>query len=187
MILGIESSCDESALALYDEKAGIVGEWVHTQIIKHSEYGGVVPDIAVSEHLNNIFPLLSLAREKHLLSNVVNKIAVTCGPGLVGCLGIGISVAKSLGLLWDVPVVGVNHLRGHAFSPFISENSLSKESLIKFLPHLGLLVSGGNTPTGLDDANGNRISTIRRHAQRDLWKNRVESALKMLKDSKIFN
>ena len=145
MILGIESSCDESALALYDEKAGIVGEWVHTQIIKHSEYGGVVPDIAVSEHLNNIFPLLSLAREKHLLSNVVNKIAVTCGPGLVGCLGIGISVAKSLGLLWDVPVVGVNHLRGHAFSPFISENSLSKESLIKFLPHLGLLVSGGNT------------------------------------------
>ncbi len=145
MILGIESSCDESALALYDEKAGIVGEWVHTQIIKHSEYGGVVPDIAVSEHLNNIFPLLSLAREKHLLSNVVNKIAVTCGPGLVGCLGVGISVAKSLGLLWDVPVVGVNHLRGHAFSPFISENSLSKESLIKFLPHLGLLVSGGNT------------------------------------------
>jgi N6-L-threonylcarbamoyladenine synthase len=145
MILGIESSCDESALALYDAEVGIVGEWVHTQIIKHSEYGGVVPDIAVSEHLNNIFPLLSLAREKHLLSNVVNKIAVTCGPGLVGCLGIGISVAKSLGLLWDVPVVGVNHLRGHAFSPFISENSLSKESLIKFLPHLGLLVSGGNT------------------------------------------
>ena len=145
MILGIESSCDESALALYDEKAGIVGEWVHTQIIKHSEYGGVVPDIAVSEHLNNFFPLLSLAREKHLLSNVVNKIAVTCGPGLVGCLGVGISVAKSLGLLWDVPVVGVNHLRGHAFSPFISENSLSKESLMQFLPHLGLLVSGGNT------------------------------------------
>ena len=68
MILGIESSCDESALALYDEKAGIVGEWVHTQIIKHSEYGGVVPDIAVSEHLNNFFPLLSLAREEHLLS-----------------------------------------------------------------------------------------------------------------------
>lgn len=145
MILGIESSCDESALALYDAEVGIVGEWVHTQIIKHSEYGGVVPDIAVSEHLNNFFPLLSLAREKHLLSDVVSKIAVTCGPGLVGCLGVGISVAKSLGLLWDVPVVGVNHLRGHAFSPFISGNSLSKESLIEFLPHLGLLVSGGNT------------------------------------------
>ena len=81
MILGIESSCDESALALYDAEVGIVGEWVHTQIIKHSEYGGVVPDIAVSEHLNNFFPLLSLAREKHLLSDVVSKIAVTCGPG----------------------------------------------------------------------------------------------------------
>lgn len=100
MILGIESSCDESALALYDEKTGIVGEWVHTQIIKHSEYGGVVPDIAVSEHLNNFFPLLSLAREEYFLSSVVNKIAVTCGPGLVGCLGVGISVAKSLGLIW---------------------------------------------------------------------------------------
>ena len=145
MILGIESSCDESALALYDEKAGIVGEWVHTQIIKHSEYGGVVPDIAVSEHLNNFFPLLSLAREEYFLSSVVNKIAVTCGPGLVGCLGVGISVAKSLGLIWGVPVIGVNHLRGHAFSPFISETSLSKESLMQFLPHLGLLVSGGNT------------------------------------------
>ena len=145
MILGIESSCDESALALYDEKTGIVGEWVHTQIIKHSEYGGVVPDIAVSEHLNNFFPLLSLAREEYFLSSVVNKIAVTCGPGLVGCLGVGISVAKSLGLIWGVPVIGVNHLRGHAFSPFISETSLSKESLMQFLPHLGLLVSGGNT------------------------------------------
>ena len=145
MILGIESSCDESALALYDEKTGIVGEWVHTQIIKHSEYGGVVPDIAVSEHLNNFFPLLSLARDEYFLSSVVNKIAVTCGPGLVGCLGVGISVAKSLGLIWGVPVIGVNHLRGHAFSPFISENPLSKESLMHFLPHLGLLVSGGNT------------------------------------------
>jgi N6-L-threonylcarbamoyladenine synthase len=145
MILGIESSCDESALALYDAKAGVVEEWIHSQIITHSQYGGIVPYIAVSEHLNHFFPLLSLAREKYSLSNVVSKIAVTCGPGLVGCLGVGISVAKSLGLLWDVPVIGVNHLRGHAFSPFISENSLSKESLMKFLPHLGLLVSGGNT------------------------------------------
>jgi N6-L-threonylcarbamoyladenine synthase len=145
MILGIESSCDESALALYSPREGVIDEWIHSQIVKHSLYGGVVPDIAVSEHLSNFTPLLSLAREKHQLSRMVTKIAVTSGPGLVGCLGIGISVAKSLGLLWDVPVVGVNHLRGHAFSPFLPLQLVDNESFANYLPHLGLLVSGGNT------------------------------------------
>ena len=145
MILGIESSCDESALALYSPREGILGEWIHSQITKHSEYGGVVPDIAVSEHLNNFIPLLSLAKEQHQLDSIVSKIAVTCGPGLVGCLGIGMSVAKSLGLLWDVPVVGVNHLRGHAFSPFLPLGLSGEDDFAPYLPHLGLLVSGGNT------------------------------------------
>jgi N6-L-threonylcarbamoyladenine synthase len=145
MILGIESSCDESALALYSSSEGILGEWIHSQIIKHSEYGGVVPDIAVSEHLNNFIPLLSLAKEEHQLALIVSKIAVTCGPGLVGCLGIGMSVAKSLGLLWDIPVVGVNHLRGHAFSPFLPLGLYEGDDFSPYLPHLGLLVSGGNT------------------------------------------
>jgi N6-L-threonylcarbamoyladenine synthase len=95
VILGIESSCDESALALYDPESGILGEWINSQIIKHSEYGGVVPDLAVSEHLNNFIPLLSIAREKYDLTDLVSKIAVTCGPGLVGCLGVGISIGKS--------------------------------------------------------------------------------------------
>ena len=146
MILGIESSCDESALALYSPSEGILGEWIHSQIVKHSEYGGVVPDIAVSEHLNNFIPLLSLANDDHQrLASIVSKIAVTCGPGLVGCLGIGISVAKSLGLLWDIPVVGVNHLRGHAFSPFLPLGLSEGAAFASYLPHLGLLVSGGNT------------------------------------------
>lgn len=145
MILGIESSCDESALALYSPSEGILGEWIHSQIIKHSEYGGVVPDIAVTEHLNNFIPLLSLAKEEHQLALIVSKIAVTCGPGLVGCLGIGMSVAKSLGLLWDIPVVGVNHLRGHAFSPFLPLGLHEDDDFSPYLPHLGLLVSGGNT------------------------------------------
>ena len=118
MILGIESSCDESAIALYQPGEGIIDEWIHSQVIKHSEYGGVVPDIAVTEHLNNFTPLLDLANEKYELAQQVSKIVVTCGPGLLGCLGIGISVAKSLGLLWGVQVSGVNHLRGHAFFPF---------------------------------------------------------------------
>jgi N6-L-threonylcarbamoyladenine synthase len=143
MILGIESSCDESALALYEPGKGVIDDWVHSQIVKHSEYGGVVPDIAVLEHLNNFPPLLDLVGKKYNLAEIVSKISVTCGPGLVGCLGIGISVAKSLGILWKVPVVGVNHLRGHAFSPFMSLGEVSQWH--DFLPHLGLLVSGGNT------------------------------------------
>ena len=145
MILGIESSCDESALALYDPRSGLIGEWIHSQIVKHSEYGGVVPDIAVSEHLDNFSPLLSLARKEHNLARDVSKIAVTYGPGLVGCLGVGISVAKSLGVIWDIPVVGVNHLRGHAYSPFMALPLENDKSLREYLPHLGLLVSGGNT------------------------------------------
>ena len=83
MILGIESSCDEFSLSLYRPETGIVGEWTHSQIIKHAEYGGVVPDLAVVEHLNNFIPLLNLARSNINISREVKKIAVTCGPGLV--------------------------------------------------------------------------------------------------------
>ena len=145
MILGIESSCDESALSLYDRERGVVGEWVHSQIQKHADYGGVVPDLAVNEHLTHFFPLLDRVRSKCELPGDLSRIAVTCGPGLVGCLGIGLSVAKTLGLLWGIPVEGVNHLRGHAFSPFMSLGVESESDWKTILPHLGLIVSGGNT------------------------------------------
>ena len=145
MILGIESSCDESALSLYDPNLGVVGEWVHSQVEKHARYGGVVPDLAVNEHLSNFFPLLDRARSERSLPGDLSRIAVTCGPGLVGCLGIGLSVAKSLGLLWEIPVVGVNHLRGHAFSPFMDSSLRSEADWQALLPHLGLIASGGNT------------------------------------------
>ncbi|MBL63426.1 MAG: tRNA (adenosine(37)-N6)-threonylcarbamoyltransferase complex transferase subunit TsaD [Opitutae bacterium] len=146
MILGVESSCDESALALFDPKVGIRGEWVASQIPAHLEYGGVVPEIAVREHVENFFPLL----EQALHGNpAIERIAVTAGPGLAGCLAVGIGLAKSLGLLWDVPVLGANHLRGHAFSPFIGLHSANpgvfKDRMSELLPHLGLIVSGGNT------------------------------------------
>jgi len=144
MILGIESSCDESAIALYHPSHGVVGEWVHSQIQQHSQYGGVVPDLAVRQHLENFFPMLDLLRSSSFSHREITEIAVTCGPGLIGCLGVGISIGKTLGELWRIPVFGVNHLRGHAFSPFmnLSANDLDWEEL---LPHLGLLVSGGNT------------------------------------------
>ncbi len=145
MILGIESSCDESALSLYDPEQGVIGEWVHSQTQKHAEYGGVVPDLAVNEHLTNFFPLLDRVRSKYELPGDLSRIAVTCGPGLVGCLGIGLSVAKTLGLLWGIPVEGVNHLRGHAFSPFMNLGLKPECDWQTILPHLGLIVSGGNT------------------------------------------
>lgn len=148
MILAVESSCDESAIALFDPWRGMVGEWVHSQIELHGEYGGVVPDLASREHLKNFFPLLEasgvLARRE-----AVAGIAVTYGPGLAGCLALGGAFAKSLALAWRLPLVGVNHLRGHAWSPFIPLHAEAPSgfegALAPLLPHLGLIVSGGNT------------------------------------------
>lgn len=145
MILGVESSCDETALALYCPEKGVVGEWVHSQVAKHLRHGGVVPDLAVREHLVHFFHLLDLAEKEAGALDRVEKIAVTCGPGLAGCLAIGISLARTLGMIWDLPVVGVNHLRGHAFSPFLPEFESKREISREIFPHLGLLASGGNT------------------------------------------
>lgn len=151
MILAIESSCDESAVALFVPQSGIVAEWVHSQIARHAEYGGVVPDIASREHLDNLPPLIEYAVAKMQEDGVgkPTEIAVTQGPGLAGCLALGISSAKALGQAFQVPVRGINHLRGHAFSPFMP---LLQEAPDEFaeryadmLPHLGLIVSGGNT------------------------------------------
>ncbi len=152
--LAIESSCDESALALFDSEAGMLGEWVHSQIALHGEYGGVVPDLASREHVHNFGPLLAKAQADVALEPV-DKIAVTTGPGLAGCLAVGIAVAKSLSTAWGAPLVSVNHLRGHAFSPFIALHAEAPQdfeaNFQKLLPHLGLLVSGGNTVLFLID------------------------------------
>ncbi len=148
MILGVESSCDESALALFDPESGMLGEWVHSSMEQHQKYGGIVPDLASREHLAN-FPWLLKAVVDQLGSRRPQQIAVTTGPGLAGCLALGISLAQALALAWNIPVVGVNHLRGHAFSPFIplhkADPKSFSQSFEKWLPHLGLIVSGGNT------------------------------------------
>jgi N6-L-threonylcarbamoyladenine synthase len=148
MFLGVESSCDESALALFDENHGIIGDWVHSQIALHSEYGGIVPELASREHLKNFQPLLKLLQKKHDLSKITH-IAVTNGPGLAACLGLGIAFSKSLAAFLNVPLCGVNHLRAHAFSPFIPMHkecpSRYNEIFETILPHIGLIVSGGNT------------------------------------------
>lgn len=148
MILAIESSCDETAVALFDPAHGISGEWIHSQIALHGKYGGVVPDLATREHLRNLGPLLERVRTESGFANI-DLVAVTHGPGLAGCLAIGVAAAKSLALAWRVPLVGVNHLRGHVFSPFIGVHAEAPAEfdarMSALLPHLGLVVSGGNT------------------------------------------
>jgi N6-L-threonylcarbamoyladenine synthase len=148
MILALESSCDETAVAIFEPTVGLTGEWVHSQIALHEAYGGVVPDLASREHLAHFGPLLQRALAT-VKPGQVTQIAVTQGPGLAACLAMGLAAAKSLGLAWRVPVAGVNHLRAHAFSPFIALHAAGPAAfdseLAKLLPHLGLLVSGGNT------------------------------------------
>lgn len=148
MILALESSCDETAVAMFDPSRGLVGEWVHSQIAIHERHGGVVPDLATREHLRTFAPLLQRARDEVGLGSV-QSVAVTHGPGLAACLAIGTSAAKALGCSLGVPVVGVNHLRAHAWSPFIAMHGEAPDrfdaALGELLPHLGLIVSGGNT------------------------------------------
>jgi N6-L-threonylcarbamoyladenine synthase len=148
VILAFESSCDESAVALFDPASGVAGEWVHSQIELHAEHGGVVPDIATREHLRNLGPLIARARENPGWGRI-GRVAVTRGPGLAACLAIGSAAAKAVALALGVPVCGVNHLRAHAWSPFIPVHAAGPgafpETLRGLLPHLGLIVSGGNT------------------------------------------
>jgi N6-L-threonylcarbamoyladenine synthase len=148
MILALESSCDETAVAVFDPAAGLKGEWVHSQIALHARHGGVVPDLATREHLRQVGPLLERVRDS-VGFGAVSSVAVTRGPGLAACLAIGLAAAKAVAGGLRVPVIGINHLRAHAWSPFIGLHAEAPPQfparLVGLLPHLGLLVSGGNT------------------------------------------
>ena len=148
MLLAVESSCDESSIALFDPKCGVTANLVHSQVALHGEYGGVVPDLASREHLRNLPALLRLL-PADFSPEMLNAIAVTRGPGLAGCLALGLAFAKSLAFAWRRPLIGVNHLRGHLFSPFIALHAADPkkfaDTFTRHLPHLGVVVSGGNT------------------------------------------
>jgi N6-L-threonylcarbamoyladenine synthase len=148
LILAVESSCDESAVALFDPARGLAGEWVHSQIALHGRHGGVVPDLAAREHLRHLGPLLARARET-LGGTPLTQVAVVHGPGLAPCLALGVAAAKAVALAHHVPLVGVNHLRAHAWSSFLPLHAASpgdfEEKLAAHLPHLGLIASGGHT------------------------------------------
>jgi N6-L-threonylcarbamoyladenine synthase len=138
-ILGIESSCDETGIALYDTERGLLGHALHSQVAMHAEYGGVVPELASRDHIRRALPLIRrvLADAGHALGDL-DGIAYTQGPGLAGALLVGASIANSLAVALELPVVGVHHLEGHLLSPLLADPKPE-------FPFLALLVSGGHT------------------------------------------
>lgn len=139
IVLGVESSCDETGLALYDTERGLLSHALHSQVAMHEEYGGVVPELASRDHIRRALPLLENVLQGAGVSLAeVDAIAYTQGPGLAGALLVGSSVACALGLAADKPVLGVHHLEGHLLSPLLASNPP------KF-PFVALLVSGGHT------------------------------------------
>ena len=139
VVLGIETSCDETAAALVMGGADVLSSVVSTQVDLHAQYGGVVPEIASRAHLDLLNPVTARAIvEAGVEESRIDVIACTVGPGLVGALLVGVSAAKSLALVWDVPFVGVNHLEAHLYAAFLDDPTLD-------LPLVVLLVSGGHT------------------------------------------
>ncbi|HYZ98208.1 MAG TPA: tRNA (adenosine(37)-N6)-threonylcarbamoyltransferase complex transferase subunit TsaD [Acidimicrobiales bacterium] len=139
VILGIETSCDETAAAVVERATRVRSSVVASQIDRHARYGGVVPEIASRAHVELLTPVVAEALvEAGVADDEVEAVAATSGPGLVGALLVGVSAAKSLALVWDVPFVAVNHLEGHLYAAFLEEPDLE-------LPLVVLLVSGGHT------------------------------------------
>ena len=137
--LGIESSCDETGIALYDARRGLLAHTLHSQIALHNEYGGVVPELASRDHVRYAVPLIRQAlRTANCTMRDIAAVAYTQGPGLGGALLVGASVANALAYALDVPTIGIHHLEGHLLSPLLSDPAPS-------FPFVALLVSGGHT------------------------------------------
>lgn len=139
VVLGIETSCDETAAALVMGGYDVLSSVVSTQVDLHAQYGGVVPEIASRAHLELLNPVIARSIvEAGVDETRIDAVAATVGPGLIGALLVGVSAAKSLALAWDVPFIGVNHMEAHLYAAFLEDRSLE-------LPLVVLLVSGGHT------------------------------------------
>ena len=168
-VLGIESSCDETAAAIIDDNRVILSNIVSSQIQDHARFGGVVPEIAARAHMNNIETIIDMAlKDAGLTLNDIDGVAATCGPGLIGGVIVGMMAGKTIATIMNKPFIAVNHLEGHVLSPRLSDN-------IPF-PYLVLLVSGAHTQiliahelgdyellgTTLDDAVGECFDKVGR-------------------------
>lgn len=148
LTLGIETSCDDTGVALIRGERTVVAELLSSQIRDHARFGGVVPEFAARKHLENLLPLVdSVLRTANVSGKDLGLIAVTRGPGLMGSLMVGVQAARALSQAWGVPVIGVNHLEGHLFAPMVDADDLRP-------PFLSLIVSGGHTEIVRVDALG---------------------------------
>jgi N6-L-threonylcarbamoyladenine synthase len=138
-VIGIESSCDETAVAVYDDRRGLLSHCLFSQIALHQAYGGVVPELASRDHVVRLLPLVRQALgAASSTRHDIDGIAYTAGPGLIGALLVGASFARSLALAWGLPAIGVHHLEGHLLAPLLEANPPR-------FPFVALLVSGGHT------------------------------------------
>jgi len=139
IVLGIETSCDETGLAVYDSEKGLLAHVLHTQIALHGEYGGVVPELASRDHVRYLLPLAEQVLEKAgVKKSELGGIAYTAGPGLIGALMVGASTGRAMAMALGVPAVAVHHMEGHLLAPMLEESAPQ-------FPFVALLVSGGHT------------------------------------------
>jgi len=139
LVLGIETSCDETGLAVYDSERGLLAHTLYSQVKLHAEYGGVVPELASRDHVRKILPMLNNVLEQAAVDKrQLDGIAYTAGPGLMGALMVGGSMATALGYALDIPVLGVHHMEGHLLAPMLEDRP-------PLFPFVALLVSGGHT------------------------------------------
>ncbi len=138
-ILGIETSCDETGVAIYDSEQGLLAHTLYSQIALHAEYGGVVPELASRDHIQKLLPLVQACLDQaKIKANEIEGIAYTYAPGLVGALMVGAAFAAALAFAWDIPTIPVHHMEGHLLAPFL-ENEKPE------FPFVALLVSGGHS------------------------------------------
>ena len=150
-ILGIETSCDETGVAIYDEKQGLIANQLYSQIALHADYGGVVPELASRDHIRKTAPLIQAAlKEAGLTAAEIDGVAYTAGPGLVGALLVGATIARSLAYAWNVPAIGVHHMEAHLLAPMLEKQAENRPHF----PFIALLVSGGHTQLVRVDAVG---------------------------------
>jgi N6-L-threonylcarbamoyladenine synthase len=139
LVLGIETSCDETGVAVYDSGRGLLAHALHTQVALHNDYGGVVPELASRDHIRRLLPLVrEVLREAGVGEAELDAVAYTQGPGLAGALLVGAAVASGLALGLGIPAIGVHHLEGHLLSPLLAQDAPG-------FPFVALLVSGGHT------------------------------------------
>ncbi len=139
IVLGIETSCDETGVALYDSEKGLLADCLYSQIKIHAQYGGVIPELASRDHIRKTLPLIKeVVAKAGIQQSDIGGVAYTAGPGLVGALLVGAAIGRSLGMGWGVPTLGVHHMEGHLLAPML-------EAQPPEFPFVALLVSGGHT------------------------------------------